>query len=140
MKTRAYLIIATIAALTAIVGCSTCPPQLSPPVTVFGLPVASNGKQGTCPGKYAGYVIYTNSTAWGWTPDTASNTVFAAADGGGRADTKVVYNGQYGDAGCATAGITIPNPPMSPQYRFAIYFPNNVPTTNYPINLTGFNQ
>ena len=31
------------------------------------------------------------------------------------------------------------NPPFSPLYRFAIYFPNNVLTTNYPIILTGFN-
>ena len=136
--------IAAFATLLTLAGCSTqqsesIKPMLGDPITVFGAPVASSGKQGTCPGKYAGYVIYSQlGTNWGWAPLT-NTTTFKAADGGGRTDTKIVFNGEFGDAGCAPTNVTIPNPPFSPLYRFLIYFPNNVPTTNYPIILTGFN-
>ena len=107
-------------------------------ITVFGLPKISGGTQGTCPGTYAGYVSYTKtiSQGWGWAP---TGTVHTASNGGGRTGTIVVYLGKYGDPGCNQTTVTIPNPPYSPSYRFAIYFPNNVPTTNYPIVLTGFN-
>lgn len=110
------------------------------PIVVSGGPVVSNGTQGTCPGKYAGYVNYTKtvSQGWGWTPST-NTTIFTAADGGGRTDTSVVYVGRNLDSGCNKTSVTIPNPPYSPSYRFSIYFPKNVPTTNYPIILTGFN-
>jgi hypothetical protein len=136
------IVIAAFCGLVILAGCCTqkivCKPHLGPPITVFGLPVPSSGKQGTCPGKYAGYVIYTQpGTNWGWAPST-NTIVFTAADGGGRTDTKIVFNGEYGDSGCAPTNVTIPYPPMSPLYRFAIYFPNNVPITNYPIVLTGF--
>ena len=108
------------------------------PITVYGAPKISNGIQGTCPGNYAGYVSYTKtiSQGWGWAP---TGTVHTASDGGGRTGTIVVFLGKYGDTGCNQTTVTIPNPPYSPSYRFAIYFPNNVPTTNYPIVLTGFN-
>jgi hypothetical protein len=108
------------------------------PVCVFGAPIAGGGTQGTCPGNYAGYVNYTKtiSQGWGWAP---TGTVHTASNGGGRTGTIVVYLGKYGDTGCNQTTVTIPNPPPSPSYRFAIYFPNNVPTTNYPIVLTGFN-
>jgi hypothetical protein len=111
------------------------------PIVVFGGPKASNGTQGTCPGTYAGYVNYTKtiSQGWGWVPST-NTTIFTASDGGGRTDTKIMYGGKYGDTGCNQTTVTIPNPPPSPSYRFTIFFPNNVPTTNYPIVLTGFNQ
>lgn len=111
------------------------------PITVFGGPKVGGGIQGTCPGKYAGYIIYTKtiSQGWGWAPATNTTTVFTASDGGGRTDTSVVYGGINGDYGCGQTTVTIPNPPYSPVYRFTIYFPNNVPTTNYPIILTGFN-
>jgi hypothetical protein len=110
------------------------------PIVVSGSPKASNGTQGTCPGTYAGYVIYTKtvSQGWGWAPISGASPL-TASDGSGRTDTKVVYNGMYGDSGCGQTTVTIPYPPPSPSYRFAIYFPNNVPTTNYPIVLTGFN-
>ena len=113
-------------------------PNLGQPVVVFGAPIAGGGTQGTCPGKYAGYVNYTKtiSQGWGWAP---SGTVHTAADGGGRTDTKIVYLGLSYDSGCHQTSVTIPNPPISTNYRFTIYFPNNVPTTNYPIVLTGFN-
>jgi len=113
----------------------------SGPITVYGTPRVSSGTKGTCPGTYAGYINYTKtiSQGWGWAPAINSTTVFTAADGGGRTDTKIMYGGLYGDTGCGQITVTIPNPPFSPVYRFTIYFPNNVPTTNYPIILTGFN-
>ena len=112
------------------------------PITVYGLPKAGGGTQGTCPGSYAGYVNYTKTVAqgWGWAPSTNSTTIFTAADGGGRTNTKIVYLGKRTDNGCGQTSVTIPNPPYSSVYRFTIYFPNNVPTTNYPIALTGFDQ
>jgi hypothetical protein len=132
--------IAAFATLLTLAGCTTQQSKykLGDPITVFGGPVTSSGTQGTCPGTYAGYVIYTKSLpAWGWATLT-NTTVFTASDGGGRTDTKIVYNGKNFDSGCALTNVTIPNPPPSPKYRFTIYFPNNVPTTNYPIILTGF--
>jgi hypothetical protein len=111
------------------------------PIIVYGLPKAGGGTQGTCPGKYAGYINFTKTIAqgWGWTPSTNTTTIFTATDGSGRTDTKIVYLGIYCDNGCNQTSVTIPNPPYSPVYRFTIYFPNHVPTTNYPIVLTGFN-
>ena len=110
------------------------------PIVVAGLPKPSNGTIGTCPGSFAGYVNYTKtiSQGWGWTPISGA-TVLTASDGGGRTDTKIMYGGEYGDTGCGQTSVTIPYPPPSPVYRFTIYFSNNVPTTNYPIVLTGFN-
>jgi hypothetical protein len=109
-------------------------------IYVYGLPKVGGGTQGNCPGPYAGYVSYTRtiSQGWGWAPSTNA-TIFTAADGGGRTDTTVVFLGKYGDNDCDQTIATIPAPPFSPKYRFAIYFPNDVPTTNYPIILTGFN-
>jgi hypothetical protein len=111
------------------------------PITVFGLPKLGGGTQGTCPGSYAGYVNYTKtpSQGWGWTPATNTTTIFTASDGGGRTDTAIVYLGKRTDNGCGQTSVTIPNPPVSTAYRFTIYFQSNVPTTNYPIILTGFN-
>lgn len=108
------------------------------PITVYGTPLLSNGSSGGCPGKYAGYVIYSKpvSQGWGWTP---TGTVHTVTDTN-RTDTKVQYFGAYGDYGCAQTTISIPNPTFSPVYQFAIYFTNNVPTNAYPmVLLTGFN-
>ncbi len=109
-------------------------------ITLYYAPTMSSGSSGSCPGHYAGYVLYTKTPAqgWGWTPASGATTL-AAADGGGRSDTSVVYCGEYGDGGCGESGVIVPQPTFSPVFRFAIYFPNNVPTTNYPITLTGFN-
>jgi len=108
------------------------------PIVVFGLPISGGGTQNPCPGNYAGYINYTKtiSQGWGWAP---TGTVHTAADGGGRTDTKISYLGEYGDSGCGQTTVTIPYPPPSPAYRFTIFFPKTVPTTNYPIVLTGFN-
>jgi len=110
------------------------------PIVVFGLPKISGGTQGSCPGSYAGYINFTKTVAqgWGWVPST-NTTIHTASDGGGRTDTSIVYVGRNIDSGCNLTSVTIPNPPYSPSYRFSIYFPNHVPTTNYPIVLTGFN-
>lgn len=135
--------VAAFCGLVTLAGCTTQQStstkyKLGDPITVFGLPTTGGGTQGTCPGTYAGYVIYTKSLpAWGWVPLT-NTTTFTASDGGGRTDTKITYAGKNGDAACNQTTVTIPNPPPSAKYRFAIYFPNNVPTTNYPIILTGF--
>jgi hypothetical protein len=109
------------------------------PITVYASPVFSAGSAGSCPGPYAGYVIYckTAQQGWGWTPSNNAS-IYMAADGGGRSDTSVVYGGEYGDSGCDQTSVAV-HPAFSPAYRFAIYFPDNVPTTNYPITLTGFN-
>lgn len=111
------------------------------PVVVFGLPVVSSGSSGSCPGAYIGYVSYTKTiqNGWGWAPDTTNgNTIFTATDTN-RSNTKVVYLGEFGDGGCNQTSVTVPNPPGSPVYEFAIYFTNNVPTNAYPITLSGFN-
>jgi hypothetical protein len=109
-------------------------------ITVYGAPVYSSGGSGTCPGKYAGYVNYTKTAAdgWGWAPST--NTTVHTATDTNRADTKLQYVGNYGDNGCAQTTVTVQNPPMSPVYRFSIYFPTGtaVPTNAYPITLSGF--
>ena len=108
------------------------------PIIVFGTPYPGGGSKGSCPGPYAGYVVYMKpaSRGWGWTP--ISGVAHTATDTN-RTDTKVEYVGNYGDYGCAQTNVTI-NPTYSTAYRFTIYFTNNVPTsTNYPIVLTGFN-
>jgi len=108
-------------------------------VVVYAAPIFSGGSQGTCPGPYAGYVNYTKTVAqgWGWTPST-NTTIYTASDTT-RTNTKVEYVGGYGDEGCSKTTVTIPYPTFSPAYRFSIYFTNNVPSTNYPITLSGFN-
>jgi hypothetical protein len=108
-------------------------------IVVYAAPIVGSGGSGTCPGPYIGYVTYTKTVqqGWGWTPET-NTTVFTASDTT-RTNTKVEYGGNYGDSGCNKTSVTIPNPPASTLYRFAIYFTNNVPTTNYPITLVGFN-
>jgi hypothetical protein len=136
--------------VTLLTGCSMASKRestsqfqtLSGPVTftVYATPASVGGTIPGCPGTYAGSVSYTKTIAngWGWVPDTNNTSVFTAADGGGRTNTKVVYLGKNLDSGCGTNSVTVPNPPGSAVYRFTIYFPNNVPGTNYPIVLTGF--
>ncbi len=136
----ANLSVVVTSSTVAEAGSSVAPGSLAGggPITVFGGPIAGGGTQGSCPGNYAGYVNYTKtiSQGWGWAP---VGTVHTAADGSGRTDTKIVYGGLSYDSGCNQTCVTIPHPPISAKYRFSIYFPNNVPTTNYPIVLTGFN-
>jgi hypothetical protein len=111
------------------------------PITVFGLPVVSSGGSGSCPGKYSGYVNFTKSAAngWGWAPST--NTTIHTSTDTNRFDTKVQALGDYGDNFCNLTTATVQSPPMSPVYRFTIYFPTNttMPTNAYPITLSGFN-
>jgi hypothetical protein len=109
------------------------------PIVVFGLPLAGGGSQPPCPGSYAGYVNYTKtiSKGWGWAPDSHNTTVFTASDTN-RTDTKIEYVGAYGDVGCNSTTTTVPNSPISPVYRFTIFFTSNVPTNAYAITLDGF--
>jgi hypothetical protein len=110
------------------------------PVTVFGLPLLGGGGGGSCPGPYTGYVNYTKTIAqgWGWAPDTTNgNTHFTATDTN-RTNTKIQYGGAYGDNSCGQTTVTLPTSPVSPVYRFTIYFTNNVPTNAYSITLDGF--
>ena len=110
------------------------------PVVVFGFPLSGSGGAGTCPGHYTGYINFTKTSqqGWGWAPDTSNgNTIFTASDTN-RTDTKIFYCGMYGDNGCNQTTVTLPNSPVSPVYRFTIYFTNNVPTNPYSITLDGF--
>jgi hypothetical protein len=110
------------------------------PVVVYGSPVYGSGSQGTCPGSSLGHVSYTKTTqqGWGWAPDTSNgNTLFTATDTN-RTNTNIQFAGAYGDTGCNTTTVTVPNPPISPVYEFAIFFTNNVPTNPYAITLNGF--
>ncbi len=130
--------------LVLLAGCA-CPKPGKPgvtsgPFTVYAVPVTSGGSNGACHFAYVGCVNYTKTVAqgWGWKPDT-NMTVHTAADGGGRTDTLISYVGKTGDSGCNQTSVTVPDPPASTAYRFTIFFPNNVPATNYPIILNGFN-
>jgi hypothetical protein len=135
MKTK-MLLIAAVALAVGDEGGQRVDAQ----VDILVGPVVSAGKQGTCPGTFSGYANYTLPLpTWGWTPAT-NTTTFTAANGGGRSDVKIEYMGEYGDSGCDSNSVTIPNPPLSPCYEFTIYFESNPPTTNYPIILTGFNS
>lgn len=111
----------------------------SPTLVVYGLPVSGGGSSGSCPGKYSGYVTFVPTNGWGFAPATNATT-YSATDTN-LTTTKVQYVGAYGDVGCNQTTVTIPYPTLSPQYRFAIYFPSGsqVPTNAYPIVLTGFN-
>jgi hypothetical protein len=122
---------------TATLNVTACLPG-GGPIIVFGTPYLGGGSQGTCPGPFAGYVNYIkpSSQGWGWAP--IAGTAHTATDLN-RNDTKVEYVGRYGDSGCDETTVSIPDPTISPKYRFTIYFPNNVPTNAYPIMLTGFN-
>ncbi len=116
-------------------------PDYGGPIIVFGTPILSGGGSGGgCPGNYAGYVNFTKTIAqgWGWAPDPNS-TVYTATDNN-RSDTNVQYLGKKGDNNCNQTTVTVPYPAYSAVYRFTIYFPDNVPTTNYPITLSGFLQ
>ncbi len=110
------------------------------PVVVFGLPVTGGGGGGSCPGAYAGYVNYIlpMSQGWGYLPDT--NTTVHTASDQNQSNTKVQSIGYYGDIGCSPNTVTVPDPTISPKYRFTIFFPrgSQVPTNAYPITLTGF--
>ncbi|HEY3860628.1 MAG TPA: immunoglobulin domain-containing protein [Verrucomicrobiae bacterium] len=109
-----------------------------PDIVVYSLPICYAGGGGNCPGPYKGYVNYTFTNYWGWMPATNETHLFTASDTN-RPNTKIQYVGYYGDNGCAVSTVTVPYPPPSPQYGFTIYFTNNVPTSNYPITLIGFN-
>lgn len=143
MRKEAYfagIIVIAGLGLGLFAGCATQPHSVGgSPITVYAAPVASRGTQSPCPGLWVGYANYIPTNAWGWTP-TPGATTFTASNGGGCSGIKIQFIGEYGDIGCNSSSVTIPNPPTSPSYEFEVYFCSNmVPTTNYPIILTGFN-
>ena len=140
MKKLTYLHgIIVIAGLGFIVGCATRSHSLgSTPVIVYAPAVTKSGSEGTCPGAFSGYICYTQAPpAWGWEP-LSSATSFSASNGGQCTNVRIEFVGEYGDTGCSVSNVVIPNPPFSPSYTFNAYFRSSLPTTNYPIILTGF--
>jgi hypothetical protein len=109
-------------------------------ITVFSPPIMSNGSN-ACTGTYSGYVNYLKPVSQGWGFYTDTNTTFHAATDNNRIDTRVLFTGYMGDANCGQTTVTIPDPTLSPKYRFTIFFPrgSQVPTNSYPITLDGFN-
>lgn len=110
------------------------------PMVVYSFPCPGSGGSGSCPGHYVGFVNFSKpyTNGWGWAPDTTNgNTIFTATDNN-QTNTKVQYFGAYGDNGCNQTTVTVPNPAISPLYRFTIFFTNSVPTNPYPITLSGF--
>jgi hypothetical protein len=113
------------------------------PFTVYGAPVVYSGGGGDCPGAYAGYVNYKHSVAdpAGYLPDHGNGNATHSVTDKTRSDTKVLVVGTN-DTWCATT--TVPNThaghpsPEDSKWKFSIYFPNNVPTSSYPITLDGF--
>jgi Ig-like domain-containing protein len=107
-------------------------------ITVFGTPIVSTGGTGTCPGPYAGYVLYSKTLpqGWGWVPSVGS-TIHTATDLN-RTDTKIQAIGKWGDVWCNQTSVLVPHLPFSPKYRYAVFFPDNVPTNAYAITLDGF--
>lgn len=100
------------------------------------------GHASGCPGGYCAYADYykTAPQGWGWAPISSTN-VWTATDTN-RSNTKVQVGGDFGDGNCnQTSCPTLNSPPVSPVYRFAVYYTNNVPTsTNQcPLVLRGFN-
>jgi hypothetical protein len=136
MKNSKTFPVAALLASLITFGAIAC--AQSQTLIVYATPVVADGNGTGCPGKFSGYATYElSSPNWGWAPAT-NTTTFTASDGGGRTDTRIEYIGEYGDTSCDIGSVTIPNPPMSPEYIFDIYFPSNTPTTNYPIVLNGF--
>jgi hypothetical protein len=149
MKNPIQTLIVVTAVAASLVSCSSKPTKrslkmayttrLQPFDNLFTISVKPTVSVGTipgCPGSYAGFAKYTKSVGWGWAPST--NTTLHTATDNNRTDTKVFYNGISGDTNCALTTVTVPDPPPSSVYRFTVYFPNNVPTNNYPLTLSGF--
>jgi hypothetical protein len=107
-------------------------------ITIFGAPQLGSGGQGSdCPGPYVGYVNFIKPAlqGWGWAP-TVGASMHSATDPN-RTDTHLIYNGRFGDFNCGATTVVV-DPVISPKYRFAVFFPSDVPTGTYSIVLTGF--
>jgi hypothetical protein len=110
------------------------------PITVWSVPPpGGSGNVPTCPGSYVGYVNFSKPTApYGWTP--ISGVAHSAKDTT-RTDTSIKFFGStFGNNGCGGGGFVNVTPINSTSYRFTVYFPSHpVPTTAYPLVLSGFN-
>lgn len=144
---QTFIVVTAVAGL--LVSCASKPTEPSPKMarperfqsldnlfTISVKPTVSVGSIPGCPGAYAGFAKYTKSVGWGWAPST--NTTVHTATDNNRTDTKVFYNGISGDTNCALTTVAVPDPHASTVYRFTVYFPNNVPTNNYSLTLSGF--
>jgi hypothetical protein len=107
-------------------------------ITVSAPPTVSHGTINPCPGTFDGYVAFSKTLpAWGWHPTAGTN--FHTICDTNRSDTKLQVTGRSGDSYCSNTCVTITgNPPASTAYKFTVYFPNNVPTGNYTVQLDGF--
>jgi|SRR5579859_5924295 len=110
------------------------------PITVYGTPVAKADTISGCPGGYAGYVYFANTTSWGWAPINPNNLGLAVDPQGNLFTTDVQAYGYWGDVYCGTGGsVSVPPTIFSPQYQFFIYFLNTpLPAGSYKITLTNF--
>jgi hypothetical protein len=118
-------------------------------VNVVGPPVFSPGSSGTCPGAYAGYVVYQKPAdqGWGW---KASATVptggYEVQDRGATKGLNSIEAVQFGGLPqCAGPQATklrvLPNPVAGTAWRFAVYFPSAgplPPAGPYQIYLKGW--
>ena len=134
LKSLVYI---AITCLTMAIGAAILP-CIAGDLVITGKATISSGTNGLCPGGYIGYVSYTKTTSqgWGWAP---TNSLHTATDTN-RTDTKVEFEGEFGDTGCNLTTVTLPDPPPSPKYRFTVYFTKNVPTNAYPLVLKGFSS
>lgn len=84
----------------------------------------------TCPGMTTWHAVYAIPLAqgWGWAPDTNGNTVFSVSITN-RPGAIIQYAGQFGDANCGTAMLSVLNPPPSPKYRFTQWGTGSIPTS-----------
>jgi hypothetical protein len=110
-------------------------------ITVYGTPESKSQSGPGCPGAYAGYVYYTNSSTapcYGFMP--IDRTTIATATDAQSTRTKVQYLGCIGDSNCHGNGtVSIPPTIPSTNYQFYIYFPSKpLPPPPYGISLTNF--
>lgn len=108
---------------------------------IYANPVAGGGGLGTvCPSNYTYVANYRKTVAqgWGWKPST-NTTVHTVTDTNTGNFVRIEFVGKFGDTGCASESVTVPDPPSSPSYRFSVHF-TNAPTmpSNYPLVLSGF--
>lgn len=89
-----------------------------------------------CSGVYVGSVqFYKDSPEWGFVINT--NTVLHTFSVE-RTNARIQSIGIRGDIGCGTNSMSVSG--YSPVYRFAVFFPDNLPDTNidYPAQFGGF--
>ncbi len=93
----------------------------------FGPPTFTSGATGaSCPGRYAGYVVYLKNSGWGWKASGEGTLEFQ--DRGQTKGFNALEAVQFGSPQlhCAPfqeTRLSIPHPPAGSLWRFAVYFP-----------------